>query len=307
MNAKPQHKARGLVVLATMIWLPCQLFTLGQTFPSISGENNSLGWLPQAIIEAYASAGPDGIVELEKALQLQPGSGLEFLEAMFAPCETNPPVITSVSADCVNNRVVVTFSEQVDPATAQDVANYSIGGVIVFAATNAPFGSNVTLSVSPLSSTNTYTISVSNVRDLCTNVLVPNPTSRMFSCQPEADLTGSWPATISRSCAYTAKLLPYVILKSPFIVTNQGSAPVSTTVVNFFFSDNDILDSSDILVQKATCRFLNPNQARQIAFRGKLPVCTPATNKFVIAVVNATLRAQESNTNNNQSVFGPIQ
>ena len=307
MNTEPRHKDRRFVVLATTMWLLCEVFTLAQTFPPTIGENKGPDWLQQVILEAYSSAGLDGVTELERALGLQPGTGLELLPR-FAPCETNPPAITSVSANCASNLVFAAFSEQMNAASVQDPANYSIsGGVTVIAATIGASGSNVTLNVSGLMSTNTYTLSVFGVQDLCANTLVPNPTSRMFTCSAGADLMGSWPATITRSCAYTAKLLPYVILKSPFIVTNQGTAPVPTTVVNFFFSDNDILDSSDILVQKATCRPLNPNQARQIAFRGKLPVCTPATNKFVIAVVNATFRAQESNTNNNQSVFGPIQ
>ena len=97
--------------------------------------------------------------------------------------DTTPPALLSVTPGSLSNKVCLTFSEPLDPASANDVANYSIdSGVTVTAAVLAP-PNTVCLSTTPLTPGPTYNLSIHGVgvRDLCgipmeSNTLLP------FSC-----------------------------------------------------------------------------------------------------------------------------
>ncbi|MGR9105799.1 MAG: DNRLRE domain-containing protein, partial [Gammaproteobacteria bacterium] len=86
--------------------------------------------------------------------------------------DSTPPALTSASAGSAVE-VQVVFSETVDSATAQNIANYAIAGGISVSAASAA-GNTVTLSTSTLSPGVTYTLTVNNVEDTQGNVIAPN-------------------------------------------------------------------------------------------------------------------------------------
>ena len=80
--------------------------------------------------------------------------------------DTNPPVITRLDGSATLDRVFVTFSEPVTPATAANPANYSFsGGLAVLSARLQSDQTNVVLTTSPQSPSAAYTLTVTGVRD----------------------------------------------------------------------------------------------------------------------------------------------
>ncbi len=82
-------------------------------------------------------------------------------------CDTTAPTLSGVSTICgVSNRVNVTFSEPVNPASATVAINYALNhGATVSAAAMTGDPRTVQLTTSPLSSSLTYTLTVNNVTD----------------------------------------------------------------------------------------------------------------------------------------------
>ncbi len=92
--------------------------------------------------------------------------------------DITPPEVTGAS---INNQttVVVSFSEDVQAAGAQNPSNYSIsGGVTVSSAVLN--GTQVTLTTSTHSFNQQYTVTVSNVKDLAGNLINPNADSAQY-------------------------------------------------------------------------------------------------------------------------------
>jgi len=99
------------------------------------------------------------------------------------PDVTPPDVTGAVLLDSITLKI--TFSEPLDPSTAQNPNNYSINnGITVVSALLS--GSVVTLTTSP-HSIGTYTITVSNVKDLAGNIVSPTANSAQY--ERTADIT----------------------------------------------------------------------------------------------------------------------
>ncbi|HMB68937.1 MAG TPA: endonuclease, partial [bacterium] len=80
------------------------------------------------------------------------------------------PVLETASV-LSDSTVLVVFSEEVEPGTAENTGNYVIPGLTVLAAArNATFPDEVTLTVTPMSP-QTYTLTVDGVEDLFDNAL----------------------------------------------------------------------------------------------------------------------------------------
>jgi hypothetical protein len=79
--------------------------------------------------------------------------------------DTTAPRLQSV-ASTTNNRVLVIFSERVDPATATDIANYAVNnGITISGAYLTNDSQTVALITSTLSSGTNYQLTVNNVKD----------------------------------------------------------------------------------------------------------------------------------------------
>jgi hypothetical protein len=93
--------------------------------------------------------------------------------------DANPPTIASVTGSAAFNAVTVTFSEPVDPTTAQATANYQLsGGVTITAVTQNPVPNDnqVVLSTSAQAEGAELTLTVNNVQDLSGNVIAAGST-----------------------------------------------------------------------------------------------------------------------------------
>jgi hypothetical protein len=100
------------------------------------------------------------------------------------PAETVPPTLTAATGSRYFNQVRVTFSEGLDPATAQTASNYQLsGGVTVQTATTSAAPGNpgdnvVVLTTSAQTPATMYTLTVSGVKDqsLAGNLIAPGST-----------------------------------------------------------------------------------------------------------------------------------
>ncbi len=98
--------------------------------------------------------------------------------------DTTPPEVTGASITN-QTKVVVSFSEALQAAGAQNAANYSIsGGVTVSSAVMN--GTQVTLTTSTHSFNQQYTVTVSSVKDLAGNLINPNANSAQYLLQGDA-------------------------------------------------------------------------------------------------------------------------
>lgn len=92
--------------------------------------------------------------------------------------DTTPPIINKTEAGDASS-VTVTYSEKVDAASAQNVANYAIdSGVTVSAATLAADERTVTLNTSALTEGALHTLTVNNVDDIAGNTIATNSQSQ---------------------------------------------------------------------------------------------------------------------------------
>lgn len=92
--------------------------------------------------------------------------------------DTTPPDLANV-ASSGSQTVVVTYTEAVDEATANNIANYAVDNAVVIS--NAVTSGNVTtLTTSSLSENITYTLTINNVTDTAGNAITAN-SQAMFS------------------------------------------------------------------------------------------------------------------------------
>ncbi|MEY2408708.1 MAG: large repetitive protein, partial [Verrucomicrobiota bacterium] len=89
--------------------------------------------------------------------------------------ETVRPALANVDNNS-SNRVVVYFTELVDPATATNASNYAIPGIVISAPVLGADGRSVVLTTTPLTFGSNYTITVNRIRDRAAtyNVIATN-------------------------------------------------------------------------------------------------------------------------------------
>ncbi|MFP4055451.1 MAG: LamG-like jellyroll fold domain-containing protein [Candidatus Brocadiia bacterium] len=96
--------------------------------------------------------------------------------------DKTPPKVTGAFAVGKEDRVIVEFSEPLDPDSARTTANYTISpDVQVKKAALAKDGQSVTLTTSPLEKGATYTLVVKNVKDRAKAANTAEPSGRNFT------------------------------------------------------------------------------------------------------------------------------
>ncbi len=90
--------------------------------------------------------------------------------------DTTPPTLVSAVGSQFDTTVLLTFSENLDPFTAGQIANYQLsGGVIVLSATFDPVAKNrVALRTTLQSAGASYVVTVNGVRDVAGNPIAAN-------------------------------------------------------------------------------------------------------------------------------------
>jgi hypothetical protein len=92
----------------------------------------------------------------------------------------SPPRLLSASA--VNSNVIeLTFSKEIDPATANNSSNYSINNGISVSNAVLSNGNVVTLTTSEHISGQTYTVAANNIKDLNGNLIDPAANSQQYT------------------------------------------------------------------------------------------------------------------------------
>lgn len=110
--------------------------------------------------------------------------------------DTTAPTLESVLALGDPNQVIVSFSEALDAASAEDPSNYAISdGVTVSAAALGGSGRSVVLTTSTLGEGISYTLTVNNVADPAGNAIMPNTRGSFVFVpgNPGAGLVAHWP------------------------------------------------------------------------------------------------------------------
>ena len=95
-----------------------------------------------------------------------------------------PRVVRATSSGSPGTILTVEFSEQLDPATAEVAANYTINnGVAVSTATLLSGGTSVRLLTSAQTASTSYTLTVTGVKDLAGNLVAPPGTANFKSAK----------------------------------------------------------------------------------------------------------------------------
>ncbi len=110
-----------------------------------------------------------------------PSSATSRTARLTVVADQTGPSIVSVGASV--NRIIITFSEPVDEASANQTANYSIGGGLIVnaAARSAENPAEVVLTTSAQTFGVLHCITVNNVRDLFNNAILPNSSAPFVS------------------------------------------------------------------------------------------------------------------------------
>jgi hypothetical protein len=151
----------------------------------------------------------------------------------FYPSLILPQLVSAARNATNNTSVLVTFSSVVTAATATNATNYSIGGGVTVSSATMSSASTVTLTTSPINSTQVLT--VNGVADWAgnsvalnahVNISVPNPDLHLTISRQAGQTTIIWgdPSALLQSAA--AVLGPWsdiVGATSPYSVTNSAN------------------------------------------------------------------------------------
>ncbi len=139
-----------------------------QNGANIPGATNAI------YINPIAQMGDSGSI-----FQCALGNVIGMANSLTATLTVTPDITPPALLNVINNgsnRVVAYFTEPVDSFTAGNAANYSITGVGISAPVVSADRRSVTLTTTPLTSGQAYTLTVNGVRDLAAtpNTITPN-------------------------------------------------------------------------------------------------------------------------------------
>jgi len=154
-------------------------FTVVATGTSIAGTNVTYQWkranadIVGANSASYTIAvtqASDNNAQFKCVVSLS-GKSLESQAATLTVIpDTVPPTLTSAFGMVSNRTVTVNFSEKVDPATAANLANYTVNGTAPTSAVLSLNGTSVVLTMATLTGA-TANVLVSNIKDLANNTI----------------------------------------------------------------------------------------------------------------------------------------
>lgn len=133
--------------------------------------------------------------------------------------DSDPPLISGAGAENANH-VVVDFNESINSSEANDPANFAIAGLVVSDAQLLTGNRSVRLTTSNMSDGTTYTLTVSNIRDLVGNIILPGSSVDFdyFEIVEQSFQDGLAPTS-----AYAGTADTYI--RENTATTNYGSAP----------------------------------------------------------------------------------
>lgn len=160
----------GMVLYANGTEVARLRVAAGQTSATLAENQGAEGTAEAIEIPAGALVAGENVLAAEVHQSGATSTDIAFGMTMSSVVVTRGPDTVKpalLSAGSVtNNRVIVAFSERVEPAGATNIANYAIsGGIAISGAYLTNDDRTVALVVSPLVSSVNYTLTVNNVRD----------------------------------------------------------------------------------------------------------------------------------------------
>ena len=114
------------------------------------------------------------------------------------------------------------------------------------------------------------------------------------------DLTGAWTSLVQQCSGTKCKI------NGNFNVQNMGNKDASSSLVRFYLSDDGVYDEGDSFLKEVKTGTLKVGKSKSISLSYSFTSGISATNKFIIAVVDAENTISETNESNNIVIYGPI-
>ena len=113
------------------------------------------------------------------------------------------------------------------------------------------------------------------------------------------DFTGSWTSLVQSCKGSKCKIIGQLNIQN--IGTESASSAVS-----FYLSDDSVYDEGDMYLKQVSTGTVKTGQNKNKKLSYSFPIDISATDKYVIAIIDADNTVTESNESNNMIVYGPI-
>jgi hypothetical protein len=115
-----------------------------------------------------------------------------------------------------------------------------------------------------------------------------------------ADLTGYWPSLVQQCSGTSCKI------KGTLSIQNVGNEDAASSYIRFYLSDDNVYDETDMFLKQVSTGKLKADNTKNKTLSYSFSTGTSATDKYIIAVIDADNTVSESNESNNIIVYGPI-
>jgi hypothetical protein len=127
-----------------------------------------------------------------------------------------------------------------------------------------------------------------------------NPDDDPIGQESGSDLTGEWTYMSQKCKGAVCKL------KGSMNVRNTGDEQASSCAIRFYMSEDGIYDGGDMFLREISTGNLKAGMTKRRKLNSTLPSGETATDKYIIAVIDAHGAIGEKNEGNNHIVHGPI-
>lgn len=124
----------------------------------------------------------------------------------------------------------------------------------------------------------------------------------LYLTMPE--LTGQW-TFLSQSCRNSRKGQKCSI-KGTLYIKNTGNGDANSSFVRFYLSDNPSYDEGDLLLKQVASEKIKANRGNKKHLSYTLPLNETASQKYIIAVIDANNIVTEADEDNNYIVSGLV-
>ena len=115
-----------------------------------------------------------------------------------------------------------------------------------------------------------------------------------------ADITGSWISLFQQCKGTKCKV------NGKFNVHNTGNKDALSSSVKFYLSDDGVYHEGNSFLKEAKTGTLKVGKSKSISLSYSFPSGVSATDKYIIAVIDADNTVMEANESNNIIIYGPI-
>ncbi|MFZ3137525.1 MAG: DUF1566 domain-containing protein [Thermodesulfovibrionales bacterium] len=115
-----------------------------------------------------------------------------------------------------------------------------------------------------------------------------------------ADITGSWTSLVQQCKGTICKI------SGKINIQNIGNRDALSSLVKFYLSDDGIHDGGDSFLKEIKTGTLKVGKSKSMSLSYVLPAGISATDKYIIAVIDADNTVMEANESNNIIIYGPI-